>query len=142
MKVLIDTCVIIDALQNRQEFAENAQKILIAVANRAFEGFISAKSVTDIYYLTHKQTHSNSQTRMILQSLFSLVNIVDTLALDCMNAMSSPMSDYEDAVMSETSFRECMDYIVTRILRDYTKSKVPVLKPADFLELLKTNITI
>ena len=59
-----------------------------------------------------------------------------------MNAMSSPMSDYEDAVMSETSFRECMDYIVTRNLRDYTKSKVPVLKPADFLELLKTNITI
>ncbi|MBP5706922.1 MAG: PIN domain-containing protein [Spirochaetales bacterium] len=141
MKVLLDTCVIIDALQDRQEFAENAQKILIAVANRAFEGFISAKSVTDIYYLTHKQTHSNSQTRMILQSLFSLVNIVDTLALDCMNAMSSPMSDYEDAVMSETSFRECMDYIVTRNLRDYTKSKVPVLKPADFLELLKSNIT-
>ena len=45
MRVLIDTCVIIDALQNREPFNADAQKIFMAVANRQCSGFVSAKSV-------------------------------------------------------------------------------------------------
>ena len=51
MRVLIDTCIIIDALQSRVPFAEAAQKIFIYSANKQFEGYITAKSVTDIYYV-------------------------------------------------------------------------------------------
>lgn len=59
MRVLVDTCVIIGALQSRVTFAEAAQKIFIHSANKQFEGYITAKSVTDIYYLTHRLTHSD-----------------------------------------------------------------------------------
>ena len=61
MRVLVDTCVIIDALQSRVPFAEAAQKIFIYSANKQFEGYITAKSVTDIYYLTHRLTHSDEE---------------------------------------------------------------------------------
>lgn len=44
MRVLVDTCVIIDALQSRVPFAEDAQKIFIHSANKHFEGYITAKS--------------------------------------------------------------------------------------------------
>ena len=37
MKVLVDTCIIIDALQSRVPFAEAAQKIFIHSANKHFE---------------------------------------------------------------------------------------------------------
>ena len=73
MRVLVDTCVIIDALQSRIPFAEAAQKIFIYSANEQFEGFITAKSVTDIYYLTHRLTHDDKETRKILSKLFSLI---------------------------------------------------------------------
>ena len=33
MRALIDTCIIIDALQAREPFAEDAQQIFLAVAN-------------------------------------------------------------------------------------------------------------
>ena len=56
MRVLVDTCVIIDALQSRAPFSEAAQKLFIYSANKQFEGYITAKSVTDIYYLTHRLT--------------------------------------------------------------------------------------
>ena len=56
MRVLVDTCVIIDALQSRVPFSEAAQKLFIYSANKQFEGYITAKSVTDIYYLTHRLT--------------------------------------------------------------------------------------
>ena len=37
MKVLVDTCIIIDALQSRVPFAEVAQKIFIHSANKHLE---------------------------------------------------------------------------------------------------------
>ena len=137
MKILIDNCVIIDALQDRQPFSQYAKQIFLAVAQRYANACITAKSITDIYYLTHKQTHSDIKTRKILQELFSLFDVVDTLATDCLNAVSSPMNDYEDAVMSETAIRESVDYIVTRNERDYSKSKVPVVSPQAFIDLLR-----
>ena len=76
MRVLVDTCVIIDALQSRVPFAEAAQKLFIYSANRQFEGYITAKSVTDIYYLTHRLTHSDTETRKILSKTFYFVRFV------------------------------------------------------------------
>ena len=67
---------IIDALQSRVPFAEAAQKIFIYSANKQFEGYITAKSVTDIYYLTHRLTHSDAETRKILSKLFYFVSFV------------------------------------------------------------------
>ena len=48
MRVLVDTCVIIDALQSRVPFSEAAQKLFIYSANKQFEGYITAKSVAVI----------------------------------------------------------------------------------------------
>ena len=137
MRALIDTCVIIDALQSRDPFAEDAQKIFIHSANRQFEGYITAKSVTDIYYLTHRLTHSDAETRKILSKLFTLFNLLDTTSLDCRKAISSEISDYEDAIMVETAIRSEMDCIVTRNVKDYTKSSVKVCEPSVFLKLLE-----
>lgn len=136
MRVIIDTCIIIDALQSRPPFAFDAQNIFNAAALHKFAGCLTAKSIADIYYITHKQTHSDIQTRQILQSLFALFEIVDTRATYCITAVSSAISDYEDAIMDETAIFENVDYIVTRNVKDYSNSKIPVLLPNDFLKLL------
>ena len=44
MRALIDTCIIIDALQNREGFCDDAQRIFLAVANKRFASFLSATS--------------------------------------------------------------------------------------------------
>lgn len=139
MRVLVDTCVIIDALQSRVPFAEAAQKLFIYSANKQFESYITAKSVTDIYYLIHRLTHSDAETRKILSKLFTLFHLLDTTSLDCRKAISSEISDYEDAVMIETAIRSEMDCIVTRNTKDYTKSSVNVYDPSTFLKLLEAE---
>lgn len=137
MRVLIDTCVIIDALQSRAPFAEAAQKIFLYSANRHFEGYITAKAATDIYYLTHRLTHSDVETRRILSKLYTLFHLLDTTSLDCRKAISSEVGDYEDAIMVETAIRSEMDCIVTRNVKDYAKSIVKVYEPTAFLKLLE-----
>lgn len=136
MRVLLDTCIIVDALQNREPFCKDAQTIFLFSANRQFEGFLTAKAVTDIYYLTHRQTHSDKNTRGILTKLFVLFHLLNTSAMDVCNAISAEVSDFEDAVMIETAVRSGMDCIVTRNTRDYARAQIPVYTPADFIRML------
>ena len=136
MRILLDTCIIIDALQAREPFREDAEKIFLHAANNHYTGYITAKSVTDIYYLTHRYTHSDQESRRILSSLFTIFQVLDTDAIDCQKAILSDMSDYEDAVMVETALRTEIDYIITRNVKDYSRSKIRVLQPCEFLQLL------
>ena len=139
MRALIDTCIVIDALQNREGFCNDAHKIFLAVANKWFVGFLSAKSVTDIYYLTHHYTHSDRDTRAVLNTLFQLFELIDTAGIDCRRAISSDISDYEDAIMVESAVRSGVDCIVTRNIKDYDKSPMPVHLPSDFLKLIESQ---
>ena len=141
MRAFIDTCVVIDALQSREPFAKDAQDIFLAAANNLYLGYISAKAVTDVYYLMHRHTHDDKASRDILNKLFALFDVLDTAGIDCRKAVLSPVSDFEDAVMVETALRSEVDCIVTRNPRDFTKSPVPVYEPKAFLKLLETDHT-
>jgi len=136
MRILLDTCVIMDAVQNRAPFADDAKKIFREAAMNSFIGCITAKASTDIYYLTYRCTHSDKDTRVILTKLFALFDVLDTAALDCKKAISSSVADYEDAVMIETAVSNGIDYIVTRNTKDYKASPIPVLSPDAFLQML------
>jgi len=133
MKAVIDTCVILDYLQCREPFFDDALDIAIGMANNEFEGYITAGSVADLYYIAHRSTHSSKDARRIISDLTELFGLADTYAVDCINALHGEMTDYEDAVMSETAYRIKADCIVTRNTKDYLNSKVPVLTPSEFL---------
>lgn len=139
MRALIDTCIVIDALQAREPFSADAQNIFLAVANKRCVGFLTAKSAADIYYLTHRHTHSDHETRQILHTLFSLFELMDTAGIDCRQALSSELTDYEDAIMVESALRGGIDCIVTRNLKDYAKSSVQVYSPSEFLAQIVEN---
>ena len=137
MRALIDTCVIVDVLQSRVPFVEDAQKIFLLAANQQFIGCITAKSTTDVYYLTHRLTHDDKSSRTVLSTLFTLFEVVDTAGMDCRRAIPSEVSDYEDAVMIETALRTEVDCIVTRNTRDYSRSPVTVYSPEEFIKKLE-----
>lgn len=130
MKVLIDTCVIVDYLEERAG-VEYAEKVL---SMNSVEKYISAKSILDLYYLIHHFTHSNQKTLEAVRNIINIVDdVVDTTAQDIYNALSSKTSDYEDAVMIETAKRIGVDAIVTDNIKDYKYSSVKVINPKIFV---------
>lgn len=139
MRVLLDTCVVVDFLQRREPFCDDAYALFLAAANRRFDGFVTAKSLTDIYYLTHRFIHDGKEARRVLSALLIPLDLLDTAGIDCRKAISSDVSDYEDALMVETALRAGMDVIVTRNGRDYAKSPVRVCSPAELLADLKSE---
>lgn len=139
MKILVDTNVIIDALTGREPFWESAEQIFMLAANMIEDMYITASSATDIYYLIRKHLHNTEQAKSTMSKLYQLFGILDVTAKDCHDALLSDMKDYEDAVISCCAERNQMDYIVTRNIKDYEKSKVKALLPDDFIKLVSQD---
>ncbi len=135
MNVLIDTNVIIDALTSREPWNKSAEKIFLMAANNVANMYISASMATDIYYLVHKYCHDVAISIQTMEKLYALFGILDVTNEDCIQALASSISDYEDAVVCEVANRSAMDYIVTRNVKDYVNSKVKVLLPDDFIKI-------
>lgn len=141
MKALIDTCVVVDILQKREPFNQAAMEILFSVSNRKCIGILTAKSITDIYYILRRSIHNEEEVRKLVRILFTLFEVKDTFSTDCEFALNSPMKDYEDAIMVQTACRIGADCIVTRNLKDYKLSSLPVFSPEQFLSELAKEET-
>lgn len=137
MRILADTNVIIDALTSREPWNISAEEIFLMAANHTIEMYITASSATDIYYLTRKYLHNTEKAKVVMEKLFSLTGILEVTADDCVDALASAISDYEDAVVEKVASRKEMDYIVTRNVKDYQAGRTKIILPDDFVKLME-----
>jgi len=133
MKLLIDTNVILDALMNREPWAKPAQDLILNIAEGAVEGYITASTFTDIYYILNKHIKNKEHTKQALISLIAIVGILDVNGIDCEKAFGLPMSDYEDALLVYCGKRHKIDYIVTRNIKHFAGSPVKAISPGELL---------
>ncbi len=137
MKMLVDTNVIIDVLQNRQPWCEAGKKLFLSIANKQIDGCVTAKQIADIYYFSRKQfteqENVDSKSRAVITKLLSLFDLLDTLGIDCKDAVAIENNDYEDAIMIATAVRSGMDGIITRDKNHFCSAAVPVYTVDEFL---------
>ena len=135
MTVLLDTNVIMDALQERQPFDAEAKEILLRAQNVEFTCYFTANAATDIFYL-YSKAHDIESARQVMDFLLETYKIVSVTHEDCISAMSIPIEDFEDALVSACANKVEADYIISRddkFLRE--KSPVEVIEPKDFLKM-------
>jgi predicted nucleic acid-binding protein len=133
MKALIDNNVIIDALRPNAAFAPQAQEILRRASGKEIDAFVSANSLTDIFYVLRKE-HGGGKARAMIRMLLLLLDIAGVEPEDCVNALELPMTDFEDALVSVCAAKISADCIVTRdegFLR--AASPVKTISPGEFL---------
>lgn len=113
MKVVVDNNVIIDALKPNPEFEANAQEILRLASVKKIDGFISANSLTDIFYVLRK-AHGAEKAKAMVQKLLLILDIIGIDPVDCADALSLPMNDFEDAIIAVCAQKIGADFIVSR----------------------------
>ena len=93
--------------------------------------------MTTLSYFLELDKRKTGEIRKILSNLYSLFTIaaIDKGILD--DALHSEVKDYEDAVLECTAVKFKLDYIVTRNLKDFAKSRVDAVTPLIFLESLE-----
>jgi len=107
---------------------------MIADMDNDIEGFVTANSITDIYYVLREYIKDKDGRKEILEKLANLISILDVNANDCISALSSSMDDFEDAVLESCAFRHEMDIILSRDAKGFVVSRLPAMTPSEFIE--------
>ena len=96
MKVLLDTNIIMDALQERAPFDIEAKEILIiAQDNKDIICMFTANAVADIYYL-YNRARDTVSAKAALSFLIEKFGVVSITQDDCVAALALPVDDFED----------------------------------------------
>ncbi|MDD6036466.1 MAG: PIN domain-containing protein [Lachnospiraceae bacterium] len=139
MNIILDTNVILDAFTSREPWNKGAEKIFLMGANQLVNLYITASSATDIYYLLRKYLQDKESAKQGIGKLLMLMRILDITEKDCIDALSSSIKDYEDAVMEKVAMGKGIDYIVTRNITDFQAGSVKAILPDDFVKLMENK---
>ena len=136
MVVLVDTNIIIDALANREPYADNAKKILEKCAAREVTGILAAHSIPNMFY-NFRKNFSQDERIFLLKNLCNIFKISDLNAKKILAALENEkFVDFEDCLQEECAVESMADYIVTRNPADFANSRVKVILPEEFLKKL------
>ena len=137
MKIFIDTNILIDFICKRQPFCQNAASVFDLCRNKKIEGFISTQTVVDTFYITRKLL-STDYLRDFLLTLSEIVTFTGISKDNIISALkSTDFKDFEDCAESECAVSSEADYIITRNVKDFEKSKIKAVTPEGFLELIE-----
>ncbi len=135
MKVLFDTNVVLDVLLDRQPFSDDAAQLMSMVESSEMQGFLCATTVTTMHYLMAKSLGAKSAIKHI-RLLLSLFEIAPVNRAVVENALDGGFSDYEDGVIVEAAQHAGVEYIVTRNIKGFKRSSIPVYTPTGFIQAL------
>jgi len=137
MKVLFDTNIILDVLLDRKPFSEHASYLMSKVERSEMNGFLCATTVTTIHYLLSKNLDKKSAITSI-NSIIALFEIASVNRLVIENALKSKFTDFADSVLHESARHAGAEYIITRNIKDFKSTKIPVFTPTEFLSMLES----
>jgi hypothetical protein len=92
----------------------------------------------NIFYVGRKEI-GREKTLQAIDDLLIMTKICMTNSDILRAALTSPITDYEDAVQHECAAQENLDAIVTRNTKDYKNATVKVYSPDEFLQILQTT---
>ena len=140
MRAILDTNVVVDVLQRREPWFQDGAVIFRAIANKQVTGCLTAKQIADLHFFSRKQLtgeeNVDARARQVVGKILSLFELIDTLGIDCQNALGINNGDYEDAILIESAARAGVEYIVTRNPAHYKTSSVQVYSPAEFVRFI------
>jgi predicted nucleic acid-binding protein len=132
--ILIDTDVILDFFLDREPFSENAAQVLSLCEKKEITGFVTPVIVSNAYYLLSQK----GKQEKVIEKLKILLTIIEILIIDknsIIVALNSNFKDFEDALQNYSAeLNGKIDIIITRNVKDYKKSKLPIMSPEDFLK--------
>ena len=132
MKLLIDGNILLDVLQKREPYYEDSAKIWKMCETDLVQGYVSALTFANLVYVMRKELDAE-KINGVLKKLSLIFTFEDLNVADINAAADMQWNDFEDAIQAATARRIHANHIITRNVRDFTKSEVVAFTPAEFL---------
>jgi len=135
-KVFTDTNIVIDLLSRREPYYEEAAALFSLADKKQIELAVSSLTIANVSYALLKQMDSN-KAKSILRKLRLIVKILpldDKIVGLALN--DEAFSDFEDGLQYFTAIENGQELIITRNLKDFKNSKLPVMMAKQFIETI------
>ena len=132
MVLLIDANVLLDIIMKRLEFIKDSSVIWKLCETGKVKGYISSLTIASIVDIMQKEMDSQ-KIEEVLSMLSMIFEFTDLCVSDIQQAARIQWNDYEDAIQSATAQRIHADFIITRNIKDFAKSKILAFTPAELL---------
>jgi len=136
-KLFIDTNIVIDLLSRRAPYFEASAMLFSLADKKQIELTISSLSIANTSYVLLRQMDAG-RAKSILRKLRLIVTILpldDKIVGLALN--DEYFSDFEDALQYYTALENGQDLIITRNLKDFKHSKLPVMTAQQFIETIE-----
>ena len=137
MKVLVDTNIVLDFLLQREPFFQDADLLFQAINAGQVVGYVTATTLTDIFYISRKHTRSIEQARQAILETLTVMIICPVNRAVLEAAFRSGLADFEDAVQIFCAVEQGLDAILTRDAKGFLSSSIPVLSIQELLQQLE-----
>lgn len=136
LEILIDSNIILDLVQEREPFKSLAKKIIALCIKREINGYVTAHSLCDIFYILRKDKTVHERLSLI-SNICKYLTVISERQTDFeIIAENTETKDLEDSLQMICAENANLDYIVTRNVKDFEKSRIPAVEPEDFLKTL------
>lgn len=132
--VFVDTNIVIDLLQKREEFYQEAQELFTLADRKKVKLYISALTFANTYYILSR-FYSSDEAKKILSTFKVLVEVLPTTDKIIELALASDFKDFEDAIQFYTALENGLEAIITRNKKDFKNNLIPIFTAKEFLKI-------
>jgi predicted nucleic acid-binding protein len=136
-KIFVDTNIVIDLLSRRAPFFEEAAVLFSLADKKQIELTVSSLTIANTGYTLLRQMDS-TRAKSVLRKLRLIVNVLpldDKIVGLALN--DETFADFEDGLQCFTAIENGQELIITRNLKDFKNSKLPVMTAKQFIETIE-----
>ncbi len=134
MRVLVDTNIVLDFLLQREPFFQDAELLFQLIDSGPVIGYVTATTLTDIFYISRRHTRSIEQARQAVSETLSAMTICPVNRTVLESALGTGLTDFEDAVQIACAVDQGLNAILTRDMKGFSSSSIPVLSIRQLLQ--------
>jgi len=137
--IFIDADVIIDFLIDREPHSREAAIIFTLIEQKKLKGYVSSLTFSNLYYVLRK-IESHNKVIAKLDSISRLLTILKVDQQIIKLAIESGFPDFEDSIQYNCALGcKKIDVLITRNIKDYKGSQIPVMTPAIYLKMVSAE---
>jgi predicted nucleic acid-binding protein len=129
--VFVDTNIILDVLLQNEEFLQDSLKVFRLAEMGSIRAYVSASSMTDIFYIT-KKSLTAPVAREAINRLLAIFHVVGVDGNDLKGALSLPIEDMEDALQLWCAEKTEAVALITRDTKGFSHARIRIVSPSDF----------
>ena len=135
---LLDTNVVLDALLDRTPWNIQANAIWQAQLDKQFVAYVTATTLTDIFYISRRYGGLEKAWRLV-HAVLNQLSVISVGPRELQLATRLAGSDFEDNLQVASAINAQLDLIVTRNLAGFSGANIPILTPQQMLLRLSAN---